>query len=99
MKIEELEFKQIENKIYPQKQLAYKFFISYRVMERRYVEVKPITFFNIIYSAAKNDLRIWYWSFLRFLYKAGFIDIECNDAFSWKSHFRFSFWSPKKYAR
>jgi len=98
MKIEELEFRQIENKIYPTKQLAYKFFVSDFDMVRHYYEIKPMTFGNILYAILRNYIRIWYWLFVRILWKIGFIDIPEYAAFSWKRYFRFSFWSPKKYA-
>ena len=86
--------KELDNRIYPHKQLAYSYFIAdYRMMART-LEVRPITLGHLLYALARNYGRIVYWAFCRLLYRWNFIDIPVAEAFSWHYHFRWCFWKP-----
>ena len=88
-----LEFKNVENKIYPNLQLLSTFFISRVFLERGYVEVRPLTIGHLLFALSRNYSILLYWRFLRCLFKLGFIDIPEATPFSWK-YFRWRFWKP-----
>jgi hypothetical protein len=96
MKFEELTFTLVKDELCPQKQLVKYFFVSDRLWDRRYVEIRPLTFGNLLYAMTRNYARIFKWSMLRILYKVGFIDIPVAESFSWK-YFRFTFWKARVY--
>lgn len=94
--MDELVFTQeLDNRIYPHKQLAYSYFIAdYRMVERDFFEIRPITIGHLLYALGRNYGRVVYWSFCKLLYKWRFIDIPTAEAFSWRRHFRWCFWKP-----
>lgn len=93
--MEELIFtKELDNRIYPHKQLAYSYFIADYLLMKRAFEARPLTLEHLLYAVVRNYGRIIYWAFCRLLYKSRFIDIPENEAFSWRYHFRWCFWKP-----
>ena len=87
--MDELVFtKELDNGIYPQKQLAYSYFIAdYRMVNRTF-EIRPITIGHLLYALCRNYGRVIYWGFLRFLWKVGFIKLDEGEVFSWRRNFR-----------
>ena len=91
--MDELLFTQIENKIYPNRQLVGSFLISDRLLIQSASEIRPLTIGHFLFAVCRNYGRILYWAFLRTLYKLGFIEIGEAEAFSWSCHFR---WIPHR---
>ena len=90
-----LEFRKIENKIYPNLQLVSTLFVSRELLETNCFEIKPLTIGHFLFAVGRNYLIILYWGFLRCLFKLGFIDIPEATPFSWK-YFRWRFWKLKR---
>ena len=93
--MEELILTEVENKIYPNKQLLSHYFVSTQDTLRAHYEIRSITLGHILIAIIKNYGCIIYWGFLRLLYKAGFILIHDYEAFSWGNNFTFKFWEKK----
>ena len=87
--MEELLFTEgLDNRIYPNKQLALHYFISDGLLFCGALEVRPITIGHIIYCVFRNYARFIYWGFLRLLYKMGLIIIGEGEAFNWRHNFK-----------
>lgn len=92
--MDELVFtRELDNRIYPHKQLAHSYFIANHRLINNTFEIRPITIGHILCAIVRNYARIVYWASLRLLYKLGFIEISEAEAFSWKNNFR---WIPKR---
>ncbi len=96
--MDELIFHKIENKVYPEKQMHYSYFIADRRFAEDNLEIRPLTPGHFIYALIRNYSRMIYWGFLRLLYKGKFIDKPMNEMFSWE-YFRFCWWKSLKYNR
>lgn len=75
------------NKIYPNKQLAYSYFLADYRMANRVFEIRPLTLGHLFYALSRNYTRIIYWGFLRGMWKLGFIYIDKREKFSWRQNF------------
>jgi len=88
--MDEISFRNIDNKFYPNKNMRNSFYIDHETM-LGYTKLKTLTLSNLLVTATKNEFVIIYWRFVHFLYSLGFIDMFEYDSFSWKK-FTLKFW-------
>ncbi len=96
--METLEFKEVDNKIYPAKQLVRTFFISSWAVHYHGFEVKPLTLHDFLIAILRNNLIICKWFIARRLYLMGFLDVPDGATYS-REYFRWDFWNVLKNRR